>query len=218
MINNVQGGIMLDINKTATFDVDAQNGFTPVCPNELPVPKGDEIAHALNEQAKYAKYRVGSKDAHCAKAVWIATDDKPQFTNLGLPNADIYWNEHCIVGTKGAELIDRLPNVTDYDFFVWKGIEPDLHPYGACYHDLEEKISTGVIEFLKMKEIENVIVGGLATDYCVKNTALQLKNAGFNVVINLEACRGIEKGTIMAALEEMKVAGINIIDDIKALN
>lgn len=218
MIKNIQGGIMLDINRTAAFDVDVQNGFTPACPEELPVPEGDEIAHALNEQAKYAKFRVGSKDAHCTNAAWIATDDKPQFTNLGLPNADIYWNEHCIMGTKGAELIDNLPAVTEYDFFVWKGIEPDLHPYGACFHDLEEKLSTGVIEFLKMKEVENVIVGGLATDYCVKNTALQLKRAGFNVVINLEACRGIANETIATAIEEMKEAGIEIIDNIKTLN
>lgn len=218
MINNLQGGVMMDHRKTATFDVDAQNGFTPVCPDELPVPEGNEITQALNKQAELAKYRVGSKDAHCREAAWIATREKPQFTQLGLPNADIHWEAHCIMGTKGAELIDGLPEVLEYDFFVWKGIEPTLHPYGACYHDFEKKMSTGVIEFLKAKEVENVIVGGLATDYCVKETAIELKRADFNVILNLEACRGIAEETIDAALKEMKELGIKIVDNTETLN
>ena len=92
-------------------------------------------------------------------------------------------------------------------------MEPDMHPYGACYHDLAGKNSTGVIEFLKLKNIDTVIIGGLATDYCVKRTALQLKNAGFNVIVNLAACRGISAPTTANAIEEMKNAGINVIDN-----
>ena len=121
---------------TASFDVDAQKGFTPLCPDELPVAGGDGIAAALNEQAGYARLRVGSKDAHCRQAIYTASPAHPQFSPLGADNADIYWNSHCVPGTPGFELIPGLPRPIEYDFFVWKGIEPDLHPYGACYHDL----------------------------------------------------------------------------------
>ena len=71
-----------------------------------------------------------------------------------------------------------------------EGIELDMHPYGACYHDLAERLSTGVIEFLRENSVTTIIVGGLATDYCVKTTVLQLLRAGFQVIVNLSACRG----------------------------
>ena len=97
------------------------------------------------------------------------TDD---VTRIGQPltghdNAEHYWPRHAEPGSLGFELLDGLPNVLDYDFFVWKGIELDLHPYGACYHDVAEQRSTGVIEFLKQRQVTHVIVGGLALEFCV---------------------------------------------------
>ncbi|MCJ9713661.1 nicotinamidase, partial [Bordetella hinzii] len=68
--------------RVAAFDVDAQKGFTPLCPDELPVPRGDEIVAELNAQARFARWRLGSKDAHSPHAVWRATTDKPMFTPL----------------------------------------------------------------------------------------------------------------------------------------
>jgi nicotinamidase/pyrazinamidase len=202
------------IDRTASFDVDAQKGFTPICPAELPVPDGDKIVEALNRQAKFAKYRVGSKDAHPLNAVWEASAANPQFSPIpNEPNADIHWTRHCVSGTKGGELLDGLPAVTDYDFFVWKGMEPNIHPYGACFHDLAGKMSTGVIEWLHAKKINTVLVGGLATDYCVITTALQLRTAGFNVIMNLSACRGIASATVEKACAKAKDAGILIIPD-----
>ena len=67
----------------ASFDVDAQNGFTPRCPGELPVVGGDAIAAELNAQALLASLRVGSKDAHSPHAVWVATEAAPQFSQIG---------------------------------------------------------------------------------------------------------------------------------------
>lgn len=199
----------------ASFDIDAQKGFTPLCPAELPVPDGDLIGPELNKNATFAKYRIGSKDAHNENAVWVATSEKPQFSKVGLPNVDIRWNSHCNVGTRGFELLDDLPDPLDYDFFIWKGIENNTHPYGACYHDLANKRSTGVIEFLHSKKIEVIIAGGLATDYCVYTTVVQLVEAGFTVVLNLAACCGIAEDTIKTALEKMKEMGVIIVDDIK---
>jgi nicotinamidase/pyrazinamidase len=204
----------------AAFDVDAQYTFTPVCPTELPVPGGDEIGFALNQQAQLAQFRVGSKDAHSPNAVWIATEDKPMLTpveNAGR-NVDLHWPAHAIPGTKGFELLAELPKPADYDFFVWKGIEPDMHPYGACYHDLDENLSTGVIEFLQFRKVTHVIVGGLALEYCVKTTALQLVKTGFfKVIVNLAASRGIDATAVDMAIDELKQAGCLVVSSQKEL-
>jgi nicotinamidase/pyrazinamidase len=206
-------------NQTAALDVDAQKGFTPLCPEELPVPEGHEIVAELNAQAAFAAFRVGSKDAHCRAALHIATAEKPQYSPVGAPNTDIRWNAHCIMGTPGAELLPGLPHWLAYDFFVFKGIEPDAHPYGACYHDLKDTRSTGLIEYLKQNGIGTVLVGGLATDFCVRTTVLQLRKAGLRVVLNLAGCRGIGipraggKTSIDEALAEMRAAGAEIIEN-----
>jgi len=207
----------------ASFDVDAQYGFTPACPDELPVPEGEEIVQALNQQAQFAAYRLGSKDSHPPHAVWVATkENHPFMPYQGFEkNVDRYWPRHCVPGTKGFQLIKGLPHPTEYDYFVWKGIEPDMHPYGACFHDLEERLSTGVIEFLQCKQVRTIIIGGLATDYCVKKTALQLLKAGFKIFLNLSACRGLQAASTQDALNEMKEQGVMIINtalDLKIKN
>jgi len=194
--------------KIASFDVDAQKGFTPLCPDELPVPGGDAIAPALNQLTGRASLRLGSKDAHSPQAAWVAPSHAEMLKPLPLANADLSWVSHCVPGTPGFELLDELPAPLDYDYFVWKGVEPDLHPYGACYHDLAEKRSTGAIEFLRQNGVERVLVGGLALDYCVKTTALQLRRAGFAVDVYLPACRAIAEDTANAACAEMRAAGI----------
>lgn len=185
---------MINRIRVASLDVDPQCGFSPLCPNELPVTEGDHIVAELNAQAKYATFRVGSKDAHPANPIWLATPDHPVLSQVkGQANADLYWPSHCVVGTRGFELLPGLPAPENYDYFVWKGMEPHLHPYGACFHDQQNLLSTGVIEWLREKEIQYVIVGGLATDYCVATTVTQLLDVGFQVYLNVAACRGISK-------------------------
>lgn len=105
----------------ASLDIDAQKGFTPLCPNELPVVGGDDIVAALNAQATLATLRIGSKDAHPANADWAVSDPAGMLLPLDLPNADLTWPVHCVPGTQGFELLDGLPAPIDYDFFVWKG-------------------------------------------------------------------------------------------------
>ena len=200
--------------KIASFDVDAQRTFTPMCPNELPVPGGDEIADELNRQAQLADWRVGSKDAHSPNAVWVTGQaEKIGQPGVGAKHAEEHWPVHAVPGTEGFELLPGLPHPADYDFFVWKGVEPDMHPYGACFHDLDERRSTGVIEWLRSKGITHVLVGGLATDYCVKQTALQLAGAGFQVLLNLAACRGIAAETTEQALDTLRAASVTVLQN-----
>ncbi len=199
--------------KIASFDVDAQKGFTPLCPEELPVPGGDKIAEALNHMASRADLRLGSKDAHSPRAAWVVATPEEMLRPLPLANADLTWVSHCVPGTRGFELLDGLPQPADYDYFVWKGVEPDLHPYGACYHDLAERRSTGAIEFLRQNAVDLVLVGGLALDYCVKTTALQLRRAGFQVALYLPACRALAADSGEQALEELRNSGVRLCED-----
>lgn len=190
------------------IDVDAQRTFSPLCPNELPVSQGDEIVEELNKQAKLADFRVMTKDAHSQHAVWAVEKAEESLQPLNYANADLTWRRHAEVGTDGFELLPQLPHPTEYDFLVYKGVEKDMHPYGACFHDLANTISTGLIEWLHAKQATVLIVGGLATDYCVKNTVLQLlANGKWQVYLNLAACRGIAEDTVASALKEMQNAG-----------
>ncbi|KAF2392025.1 nicotinamidase [Pseudomonas frederiksbergensis] len=196
--------------KTASFDVDAQKSFTPLCPDELPVTGGDQIGGELNFMASLGSLRVGSKDAHSPHAPWVVAQHSQMLQPTGLEHADVTWVSHCVPGTEGFGLLDELPSPYDYDYFVWKGVEPDLHPYGACYHDLHGKLSTGVIEYLRSRDVQQVIVGGLALDFCVKTTALQLAAAGFKVIVHLPACRAISEEGATQAIQDMQQAGIAV--------
>lgn len=207
---------------TASHNVDPQKGFTPLCPNELPVPEGDLIVDELNRQNNLAKFKTVSKDVHPANAIWLATTERPQFSNVGGENSDIAWNAHCMSGTRGMELLDGLPQMSEYDFFVGKGFEPDLHPYSSCYHDLQKKVSTGLIEWLKVNKVLSVIVGGLATNYCVGETCKDLAEAGFRVILNLGACRGIGypeviNEYVLKLKDEYHIIVINSASEIKSV-
>ncbi|WPO98464.1 isochorismatase family protein [Pseudomonas sp. HR96] len=204
-------------HSTATFDVDAQKGFTPLCPQELPVTGGETLAPILNAMAELGRFRVGSKDAHSATASWVNPDRSQMASATGLAEAPLHWPSHCVVGTEGFELLEGLPHPQAYDFFVWKGVESDLHPFGACFHDVSERRTTGVIEVLQSQGIERVLVGGLAFDFCVKDTAIQLAKAGFEVIVVREACKAISQPTAAAATQAMSAAGVRIVETLEQL-
>ena len=197
-----------------SIDVDAQKTFSPLCPAELPVMEGNLIVEELNAQAKLADFRVMTKDAHSPSAKWLVENPADMLKPTGLNDADLTWVSHAIVGTYGYELLDGLPQTKEYDYCVWKGVDPELHPYGACFHDIEEKLSTGLLEWLKCKGADMIIVGGLATDYCVKTTVLQLLKGGkWKIIVNAAACRGIAPDTVNAAWKEMSDAGAVILEN-----
>lgn len=200
------------------IDVDAQKTFTPLMPNELPVAEGEQIVAELNAQAVFADLRVMSKDAHSPAAHWLVDSHEKMMQPTGLPHADITWVAHAMVGSEGYELLDGLPETTEYDYCIWKGVDPAMHPYGACYHDLAEKLSTGLLEWLHVRGAKTLIIGGLATDYCVKTTVLQLLRGGdWQVIVNRAACRGIAPDTVAAAWQTMQDHGAVILDNAAAI-
>ena len=209
---------------TASHIVDAQKGFTKLCPNELPVPDGELIVKEIKEQNKLVKYKTLSKDVHPSNAIWIADKKNPQLSSIDGKNVDVFWNAHCISGTYGMELLNGIGHITDYDFFVAKGFEPDLHPYTSVYHDLKKKISTGLIEWYNQHDISTVIIGGLAlnsekTPLCVGETVIDLSNAGFQVILNLAATKslGSELGRIHFVDTLINKYNILIINSCKEL-
>lgn len=203
----------------ASLDIDPQKGFTPIC-NELPIADGHKIVDELNLNAKLAGKRILSRDLHITGSEWDAEspEDTGSSINNSNPNVDVKWTPHCIHGTKGAQILDGLPNpITGYDFHVVKGTETDAHPYGACYTDLLEKQHTGLIAQLKFWEIETVIVGGLALDFCVKNTIRQLREADFKVLINLSACKSVFPQNDHETLLEISSFGAKYFNNAKEI-
>lgn len=210
------GGMVILKSRTAAVEVDPIKCFSELCPAELPVPGALEIVPELDKNAEKATVRVASKEAHSAKSLWIATAEKPQLSPIiGYPNMDVRWNKHGEPGTPGFEFLPGLKR-ENYHFIAYKGIEVDMHPYGACYHDLAETQSTGLIEFLVVKKIKNVIVGGLATSYCVKTTVLQLcRCKHFQVIVNLASCRDLTGAPTEESIAEMRAAGAIVIDSLE---
>jgi nicotinamidase/pyrazinamidase len=208
---------MSKINQTpiASLDVDPQKGFTVLCPDELPVIGGDTIVPVLNAIASIVDIRTVSRDLHPAEALWNAATPDEMLQPVGLKNVDIKWNPHCRVGTYGAELLDGLPHpIEGYDFCANKGMDADSHPYGACYHDLGGELSTGLIEYYHSKGVKRVVVGGLATDFCVKISVLQLLQAGFSVALVKSATFAALPELYDTAIEEMRSAGAIIFETV----
>jgi nicotinamidase/pyrazinamidase len=192
----------------ASGDVDPQRGFTEECPAELPVEGGHEIAGELNAQAQFAAYRWVSVEQHPTNAYWVASMYHPQLSPVvGIPGLDVYWNLHCASGTPGSWLLKGLPHMREYHFWAVKGTQPDMHPYGPCYQDQEETISTGLIEWNMARGVRVMILGGLAFDFCVRLAAKQLVAAGFTVILNLAATRAVDPASTEKVLKELTDLG-----------
>ncbi|WCP68297.1 isochorismatase family protein [Vibrio tubiashii] len=209
--------IKIDKTKTASIDVDPQKGFSELCPEELPVQGALEIVEELKHNHSKASVRLVSRDMHPPGAAWEAETPENMLEPVGLPEVDIKWNPHCVVGTSGVELLPGLPEIRDYDFQINKGIDPDAHPYGAFYHDQADTLSTGGIEFLRANQIETVIVGGLALDFCVKKSVEQLVEAGFKVILNLASTRAVFPDNADNVANELAEKGVILIEDAKGL-
>ncbi|NOI82569.1 isochorismatase family protein [Vibrio tubiashii] len=209
--------IKIDKTTTASIDVDPQKGFSELCPKELPVQGALEIVEELKRNHSKASVRLVSRDMHPPGAAWEAETPENMLEPVGLPEVDIKWNPHCVVGTAGVELLPGLPEIRDYDFQINKGIDPDAHPYGAFYHDQADTLSTGGIEFLRARQIETVIVGGLALDFCVKKSVEQLLGAGFKVILNLASTRSVFPDNADNVANELAEKGVILIEDAKGL-
>jgi nicotinamidase/pyrazinamidase len=191
--------------------VDIQNDFLPA--GALAVPHGDEVIPAANKLQEVFPLVVATQDWHPANHGSFAASHsgkKPfdQTTLNGLPQT--LWPVHCVQGTNGAELAPGLNRERIAKMFQ-KGTDPQIDSYSGLFDNGHRK-STGLGEWLKSQGVNEVFVCGLATDYCVKFTALDAAQFGFVTYFIEDASRGVnlQSGDVAKAIEEMKRAGINV--------
>ena len=218
-------GNQIEINKTewlsnkrkvAQIDIDAMKSFSELCPDELPVPGALLLPEKLNELALHSDQRIGSKCAHSEDADFVTDDPRNIGMESGLPQSPHFWTKHGRPGTKGFEMLDGLPRPTEYDHFIWKGIETDLHPYGVCYHDPLESLSTGLIEYLIISRVTTVLVTGLAFDFCVATTCKELASTGLFEVVLIEECtKGIVEENFETVRKELSSLGVKLFTTIQ---
>jgi nicotinamidase/pyrazinamidase len=175
----------------ALLIIDVQNDFVPG--GALPVPRGDEVIPRINELIDSGRFEllVATRDWH--------PPDHRSFAAQGGP-----WPPHCVQGTPGAELHPDL-NKDRIDAVVDAGARPELEGYSG----FEE---TDLAAVLRDHDIDRVTVVGLATDYCVRATALDALREGFGVEIDTGGVRGIDvaPGDSQKALDELAAGGASV--------
>src|SRR4051794_37900673 len=172
----------------ALLIIDFQNDFCPG--GALPVPDGDAIAARVKELLDSGRFDlvVATRDWHPANHNSFAAQGGP-------------WPPHCVQGTEGAELHPSLDRER-IDHVVDVGTAPEDEGYSGF-----EK--SDLADILERHKIDAVTVVGLATDYCVRATALDALAAGLNVTVDRHGVRGIdvESGDSERALAEIEKAG-----------
>ena len=166
--------------------VDFQNDFTPG--GALAVPDGDAIAGHINELAASGRFDlvVATRDWH--------PPEHSSFAAQGGP-----WPEHCVADSDGAQLHPAL-DAARVDVIVDKGTDPATEGYSGFD-------GTRLAELLRDRGIDRVTVTGLATDYCVRATALDALREGFAVTVDEAGSRGIDAADSARALDDVRAAG-----------
>ena len=179
------------VGKTdALIIVDVQNDFCPG--GALPVPEGDQVIPVLNDNMKiFTKANAGifaTRDWHPPNHISFKAQGGP-------------WPPHCVQNSKGAEFHPDLKLPSDTTI-----ISKAMDPLKEAYSSFD---GTELANTLKTQGVTRVFVGGLATDYCVKNTVLDARKLGFETVLLLDATRGInlEPGDVAKAIDEMIKSG-----------
>jgi nicotinamidase/pyrazinamidase len=185
----------------ALLIVDFQNDFCPG--GALPVAEGDRIAAPINELLDVFDLVVATRDWHPADhGSFVGVQVDPVKWQGVDPPA--IWPVHCVQGTPGAELHPRLER-EKVDYVLDKGMDRWSQGYSG-FHD------SGLAELLREKDVDRVFIAGLTTDYCVKNTVLDARKLGLDVVVVEDAIRGVdvEPGDSERALGEMEAAGARL--------
>jgi nicotinamidase/pyrazinamidase len=198
--------------------IDIQNDFVPG--GALAVPNGHEVVAVAN---RLIDHFVRNNDLVIATQDWhppnhvsfvsqnpgkrpgelIDLDGKPQ----------VVWPVHCVQGTRGAEFVDGL-NVAAIHRIVRKGSDARIDSYSGFF-DNHRKKQTELADILRREKIDEIVILGLATDYCVKFTALDARRLGIPTTVILEGCRAINvlPDDERQAVEDMKQAGVTVKAD-----
>jgi nicotinamidase/pyrazinamidase len=183
--------VHLDSDRDAVIVVDVQNDFCPR--GALAVPDGDQVIPPINALLRRANcFAVATRDWHPENHCSFEAQEGP-------------WPVHCVADTWGADFHPTLDH-SRLHLIVSKATAPDQEAYSGFQ-------GTSLAEILRERGIQRVVVGGLATDYCVKATALDARRERFEVIVLGDAIRGVEvnPGDGDRAIEEMRQAGCTIL-------
>ncbi len=190
--------------------VDVQNDFCPG--GALAVKEGDQVIPVINEKQKQFDLVVATQDWHPADhGSFAATHNKKVYELIKLEGLDqILWPVHCVQNTLGAELHKNL-NRERIQKIIYKGTDKNIDSYSGFFDNGRRK-ATELEKYLREKGVKEVAIAGLATDYCVKFTALDAVKLGFKTTLILDACRGVDinTGDVERAVKEMAAAGVII--------
>ena len=200
--------------------IDIQNGFCPG--GNLPVPDGDQVvpvANALIDSSKYDLV-VASQDWHPAGHGSFASahpGKKPFEMGMLSGKPQMMWPDHCVQNTEDAKFHPDLHGGA-VNFVQQKGQNPAVDSYSA-FRDNDQAALTGLAARLRTEGVTELDLCGLATDYCVKFSALDAVEMlpGVTVRFIEDASRGIDPAGVKAAIDEMRTRGVAIIDSEDAL-
>ena len=196
----------------ALIVVDLQNDFMPW--GALPVPEGDEVIPVANRLIGGFDVTVASQDWHPADHGSFAANhagrnpgDAIQLNGL----RQILWPVHCVQDTNGAAFVDAF-DADKLDRVFRKATDAGIDSYSAFF-DNGHLRSTGLQAYLEERNVNQVYLVGVATDYCVKYTALDARELGLETYVIEDGCRGVElnPGDVERALDEMQTAGTHLI-------
>ncbi len=204
--------------KSALIFIDIQNDFLPG--GALAVPEGDQIIPVVNKLLPRFDSVLATQDWHPAHHGSFASQhpgkkpgDVIDFNGV----EQVLWPDHCVQNTSGAELASEL-NTAAIERVFRKGTDPAVDSYSAFF-DNARRHATGLGDYLKKRGLSTVYLAGLATDYCVKFSALDARDLGLETWLITDACRGIDvqPGDVNRALEAMRSAGVHLTSSMDIL-
>jgi nicotinamidase/pyrazinamidase len=192
--------------------VDIQNDFMPF--GSLPVADGDAVVAVANRVARGFDLVVATQDWHPHGHASFASSHSGahpgQVIDVG-GIEQVLWPDHCVQDTPGASFHSGL-DVAAIDAVVRKGTDPAIDSYSGFFDNGHRK-STGMADLLGGRGVEEVVLAGLATDYCVLFTALDAIEGGFAVSVLTDGVRAVDAapGDGEQALQRMKDAGCRLL-------
>jgi len=190
---------------------DMQNDFMPG--GALGVPGGDAIIPVANRVARCFELVVATQDWHPPGHVSFAeTHGRPVGETIEVDGlAQYLWPVHCVEGTKGADFATGLDR-NRIDKVIHKGDSPEIDSY-STFFDNGHRRQTELHAYLQSRSVRSVYLCGLATDYCVKFSALDARRLGYDTFLIADACRGVEvhPGDVERAIDAMREAGVVVV-------
>ena len=196
---------------SALLIIDVQNCF--VSGGSLAVPHGDEVVPVINRLTGYFTTVVATQDWHTPHHISFASSHtgKTPYETVELAyGRQVLWPDHCVMGTEDANLVHGLDSHRA-QLILRKGFHQDLDSYSA-FLEADHRTPTGLAGYLNERQVRQVFICGLATDFCVAWTAVDARGAGFDAAVIEDACRGIDlHGSLAAAWQSMTAAGVHRI-------